>query len=63
MDGDLEKAKSYRERAEAARTIAAGTKDGPSREILLNVAMDYERMAKSRDAISASEHARGEFKG
>ena len=63
MDGDLEEAKRYRERAEAARTIAEGIEDVPSREILLNVAMDYERMAKSRDAISPSEHARGEFKG
>jgi hypothetical protein len=63
MDGDLEKARRYRERAEVVRTIASGIKDVPSREILLNVAIDYERMAKSRDAISASERARGGFRG
>ena len=63
MDGDLDEAKRYRERAEAARKIAAGIGDGPSREILLDVAIDYELMAKSRDAISSSERARGEFKG
>lgn len=58
MDHDSELAFRYRQRAEEVRTIADGTKDAKMRKILLGVAEDYDRMAKTMDRIAASEKAR-----
>ena len=50
---DAEEVRRYRHRADQLRIIAADIKDKPSREILIHVAEDYERMAFAREAIAA----------
>ena len=49
---DTEEVRRYRHRAGELRTIAADMKDKPSRDILIHVAEDYERMARTREAIA-----------
>jgi len=48
---DLDSAQRYRQRAEELRSIAAETKERSSQQVLLDIAEDYERMARSRDRI------------
>lgn len=51
MKEDLDSAARYRLRAEKVRKIASETKDRRWRMILLGVAEDYDRMARSRERI------------
>ena len=52
MDEDADEVRRYRYRAEQLRLIGADTKDKPSREILIHIAEDYERMATAREAVA-----------
>jgi hypothetical protein len=52
MDEDAEEVRRYRHRAVQLRLIAADIKDKPSREILIHVAEDSERMATAREAVA-----------
>ena len=52
MNEDAEEVRRYRHRADQLRLIAGDTKDKPSREILIHVAEDYERMAIAREAVA-----------
>lgn len=51
MQEDQDAATRYRQHAEEIRVIAAGVMDKKNRKSLLEVAEDYERMARSRDRI------------
>ena len=51
MSEELETAQRYRLHAEGLRLIAEGMGDQPNRRILLDVANDYDRMARSLEAI------------
>ena len=53
---DLDSAARYRQRAEHLRTMVAGSKD-PSATIILGIAEDYDRMARSRERIDTIERA------
>ena len=58
MKEDLDSATRYRQRAEELRTIANAPMDPGSRQTLLDIAEDYERMARSRERIDATERKR-----
>lgn len=45
MDGDVEKAKRYRERASEIRKIADDISDRNTQRILISIAAEYERLA------------------
>jgi len=45
MDGDVDKARRYREHATELRTIADGIDDRNTQRILISVAAEYERLA------------------
>jgi len=51
MNEELELARSYRFRAEELRAIAELDSTTKNHQVLMNVAQDYERMAKTLDAI------------
>ena len=51
MSEELEAAQRYRMHAEQLRTIAADTVDEESRDMLLQIADDYDRMALSLQSI------------
>jgi hypothetical protein len=51
MSAETETAKRYRRHAEQIRTIAQGRSQEQTRQALLNVARDYERMADTLLAI------------
>jgi hypothetical protein len=53
---DLDSAARYRVRAEKVRRIASETKDRRWRGVLLGVAEDYDRMARSRERIDKIDH-------
>jgi acetone carboxylase gamma subunit len=55
MDDDIATAKKYRKRAEEIRTIADGMLDSNSRNILLSISKDYDRMAVSLDRIEETD--------
>jgi hypothetical protein len=55
MDDDIATAKKYRKRAEEIRTITDGMLDSSSRNILLSISEDYERMAVSLDRIEETD--------
>jgi hypothetical protein len=55
MIPDAEQAQRYRHRAIEIRIIADDMRDKLSRQILVGVAEDYERMAKSCDAAVATD--------
>jgi hypothetical protein len=57
-DGDDAAAKRYLKRAHEVRIIAEEIGDKAHQRILLNVAEDYERMAKTRTAISDYDKGR-----
>ena len=52
-----ETAQRYRGHAEELRAIAASEHVGHSKEILLKVAADYERMANDLEAIEATHRS------
>jgi len=56
MEADLETAERYRNRAEELRIIAESMTDAKMRNVLTEVAHDYERMARSLETIDATEH-------
>ena len=51
MSEELDTARRYRLHAEELRIIAQGTLAEPNRRTLLEVARDYEKMAKSLEAL------------
>lgn len=52
MDGHGEKAFLYRQRAEELRVMADDVKDRRTREVLLRLAHDYERLAVMQDQLA-----------
>jgi hypothetical protein len=44
----------WRDRAEESRALAAGMSHQPSRDIMLRIAADYEKLAKFAETIEAS---------
>ena len=59
MEEDLDSATRYRQRAGELRVIAGGTSDKTSRQFLLDIAEDYERLARSRERIDERDCAAG----
>jgi hypothetical protein len=57
MGAELETARRYRLHAEELRVLAESMELNRSRDVVLAVAEDYERMAKSLEAIDNSEVA------
>jgi hypothetical protein len=57
MSEELETARRYRSHARDLRTIAKGEAAEPNRQPLLEVARDYEKMAKALEAIHRSNIA------
>ena len=57
MGAELETARRYRLHAEELRVLAESMELDRSRDVVLEVAEDYERMAKSLEAIDNSEVA------
>jgi hypothetical protein len=55
MDGDEENAKLYRDRAKKLRGIAEVMHDGKSRQVLLQLADEYDHIAGSCDAIASTD--------
>jgi hypothetical protein len=53
MAGYFDKPDHWRMRADMTRTIAAGMMDTEAKKILLDVAADYERMARRLEADGA----------
>ena len=51
MSEELETARRYRAHARELRTIAKGETAEPNRQVLLEVARDYEKMAKALEAV------------
>ena len=47
MNGDDDKAGRYRDRAEQLRTMASDTRDRSAKSNLLDMADEYERLARS----------------
>jgi len=58
MDGDTNTASRYRHRAEEVRAVAETTKDPEARKLLMHIAQDYEHIARSLEAIAASDRSR-----
>jgi len=57
MGAELETARRYRLHAEELRALAESMEPDRSRDVVLEVAKDYERMAKSLEEIDDSEVA------
>ena len=55
MSEDLDTARRYRLHAEELRVIADGMESNPQRDVLLEVARDYESMAKSLEALAGRD--------
>jgi hypothetical protein len=55
MNTETETAKRYRRHAEELRTIAADKQAKDNRQALLRLALDYERMADTMDAIAQTD--------
>jgi hypothetical protein len=55
MDGDLDSATRYRQRAEELWTIAETTNGTEYHQTLIDIAADYERMAEQRERIAAMD--------
>ena len=55
LKSDLESAAWYRKHAEELRAIAADMLDTKSKQTLLRVAEDYDRMAVSRERLAETE--------
>ena len=51
MNDNPDSAERYRKRAEELRAIAQTMKDASARGSLLEIAEDYERMARSREQM------------
>ena len=47
----------WHDKAEESCALAAGMSDGPSRDTMLRIAADYEKMAGFADSIEASANA------
>ena len=58
MDGDEISAKLYRERAGKLRAIAQAAHDHKARDVLFQLAEEYDRMAETRDALASAERRR-----
>jgi hypothetical protein len=58
MSENLETARRYRLHAEDLRSFAEGMETEPSRDAVVEVANDYERMAKSLEAMDRSTTVR-----
>ena len=54
MGDRLDLATRYEQRAAELRTIADNTRNARSRDIIVTIAEDYERMARSLDLIEVS---------
>jgi len=50
----MRRAQQFRERAEELRTIADGLKDHNSKETMLRIAIDYERLASRAETMSTA---------
>ena len=61
MKDDLESAKRYRQRADKLRDIAKGAADG-ERKTILDVATDYDDMARSREQVDRDDPSGGASK-
>ncbi len=48
---DLDSATKYRRRAEELRQIAGSVDDEASRKTILEIAADYEKLARSRELV------------
>ena len=59
MTYELETARRYRDHAEELRAIAEGDRNNETRELLLKVALDYDRMARSMEAIDDTNRLMG----
>lgn len=55
MGTDREVAARYRRRASELREIAGEVKDGRTRDTLITLADDYDRMAVTRDTIEKTQ--------
>jgi hypothetical protein len=55
MENESDTAARYLKRAEQVRAIADGIKSDSAREILVRIAADYERMAKTVAEIEKTE--------
>jgi hypothetical protein len=60
VDGDSDKAKEYRERAEQIRLMAKRMLDAESKNLLLLVAENYERLAATMENIARSDITRSD---
>jgi hypothetical protein len=58
MNEDREQARRYRYRAVECRAIAENTRDRHCQQILTGIAEDYERMARTWEAVAASDISR-----
>ena len=58
MSDRVDAATRYQQRATELRTIADNTQDASSRDIIVRIAEDYERMAHSIDLIEMSKRKR-----
>jgi hypothetical protein len=55
VDNEISTAERYRNRAKEIRMISEGMQDGNTKRILISIADDYDRMARSLDAIADGE--------
>jgi hypothetical protein len=55
MDNESDTAARYLKRAEQVRAIADGVKSDSARKILIRIAADYERMARTVAEIEKTE--------
>ncbi len=60
MDGDQNLARSYRKRAQEVLNIANTVADLGHREVLKQVAADYEQMARHLDERASADHTAGQ---
>ena len=60
MSAETDRALRFRNYAEELRVIAASDASAASREALLRIAAEYERMAASLEAIEKSKIATGQ---
>ena len=59
MSVELETAKRYRQHAEELRTIAADKQARENRQVLLRLAVDYDHMAETMEAIDRTNRTLG----
>lgn len=59
MGGEFDSALRYRNYAEELRIIAADKTSAENREMLLKVASDYDRIARSFESIDRSKRVQG----